>query len=78
WKRGLTPGISSPEIDRQFETAKAAGAFGGKVTGAGGGGFLLLVHPPERSRQIAAALSPLPRLPVRITPEGSRILGVHR
>ncbi|MGI0155715.1 MAG: GHMP kinase, partial [Thermoplasmata archaeon] len=42
WKRGLTPGISSPEIDRQFETAKAAGAFGGKVTGAGGGGFLLL------------------------------------
>lgn len=77
-KRGLSAGISSVEIDQHFSAAKAAGAFGGKVTGAGGGGFLLLVHPPERSRQIAAALSPMTRLPVRITSEGSRILGIHR
>ena len=77
-KRGLSPGISNTEIDRQFAQAKGAGAYGGKVTGAGGGGFLLLVHPPERSRQIAAALSPMQRLPVRITSEGSRILGIHR
>jgi D-glycero-alpha-D-manno-heptose-7-phosphate kinase len=77
-KRGLSAGISNPEIDRQFSAAKAAGAFGGKVTGAGGGGFLLLVHPAERSRKIADALSPMARLPVRITPEGSRILGIHR
>jgi D-glycero-alpha-D-manno-heptose-7-phosphate kinase len=77
-KRGLSAGISNPQIDGWFAAAKAAGAFGGKVTGAGGGGFLLLVHPPERSRQIAAALSPMTRLPVRITSEGSRILGVHR
>jgi D-glycero-alpha-D-manno-heptose-7-phosphate kinase len=77
-KRGLASGISNPGIDRKLEAAKAAGAFGGKVTGAGGGGFLLLVHPPERSRQISDALSPLARLPVRVTPEGSRILGVHR
>ncbi len=77
-KRGLSAGISNPDIDRAFAAAKAAGAFGGKVTGAGGGGFLLLVHPPERSRQIAAALSPMAPLPVRITPEGSRILGIHR
>jgi D-glycero-alpha-D-manno-heptose-7-phosphate kinase len=77
-KRGLASGITNPEIDGWFEAAKGAGAFGGKVTGAGGGGFLLLVHPPERSRQIASALSPMTRLPVRITPEGSRILGIHR
>ena len=77
-KRGLSAAISTSEIDRHFAAAKAAGAFGGKVTGAGGGGFLLLVHPPERSRQIAAALSPMPRLSVRITSEGSRILGIHR
>jgi D-glycero-alpha-D-manno-heptose-7-phosphate kinase len=77
-KRGLSPGISNPEIDRQFAAAKAAGAYGGKVTGAGGGGFLLLVHPPERSREIAAVLSSMQRLPVRITPEGSRIQGIHR
>jgi D-glycero-alpha-D-manno-heptose-7-phosphate kinase len=77
-KRGLSAAISNPEIDRLFAAAKAAGAYGGKITGAGGGGFLLLVHPPEHSHQIAAALSPLHRLPVRITPEGSRILGIHR
>jgi len=77
-KRQLTSGISSSEIDREYTLAKAAGAFGGKITGAGGGGFLLLLHPPERSRQIAEALSPMTRLPVRITPEGSRILFVGR
>ncbi len=77
-KRQLTHGISSPEIDELYERAKAAGAYGGKITGAGGGGFLLLLHPPARSHQIAAALSPMERLTVRITPEGSRILFVGR
>jgi D-glycero-alpha-D-manno-heptose-7-phosphate kinase len=77
-KRGLSSGISNDAIDRQYAAAKAAGAWGGKITGAGGGGFMLLVHPPERSRQIADALSPMERLPVRITPEGSRILFVGR
>ncbi|HTS33299.1 MAG TPA: GHMP kinase [Thermoplasmata archaeon] len=77
-KRQLAEGISNPEIDRLYARAKGAGAFGGKITGAGGGGFLLLLHPPARSHQIAAALSPMRRLPVRITPEGSRILFVGR
>ena len=77
-KRRLSDGISNETIDRQYAAAKAAGAYGGKITGAGGGGFLLLLHPPERSRQIAEALSPMTRLPVRITPEGSRILFVGR
>ncbi|HYA54657.1 MAG TPA: GHMP kinase [Thermoplasmata archaeon] len=77
-KRGLTKGISNETIDQQYAAAKAAGAYGGKITGAGGGGFLLLLHPPERSRQIAEALSPMTRLPIRIVPEGSRILFVGR
>jgi len=77
-KRNLSSGITNAAIDGQYARAKAAGAFGGKITGAGGGGFLLLVHPPERSRQIADALSPMQRLPVRISPEGSRILFVGR
>lgn len=77
-KRGLTEGISTGTIDDQYARAKAAGAWGGKITGAGGGGFLLLLHPPERSRQIADALSPMERFPVRVTPEGSRILFVGR
>ncbi|MGA7476955.1 MAG: GHMP kinase [Thermoplasmata archaeon] len=77
-KRGLASGISNDVIDAQYAAAKANGAYGGKVTGAGGGGFLLLLHPPERSHQIAAALSPMTRIPIRITPEGSRILFVGR
>ncbi len=77
-KRGLTDGITSSTIDEHYAKAKAAGAWGGKITGAGGGGFLLVVHPPERSHQIAAALSPMERLPVRIQSEGSRILFVGR
>jgi len=77
-KRGLTHGISNDAIDAQYAAARAAGAWGGKITGAGGGGFLLVVHPPERSHQIAQALAPMERLPVRITPEGSRILFVGR
>ena len=77
-KRGLSTGVSTDEIDARYAAAKGAGAWGGKITGAGGGGFLLLVHPPERSHQIAQALAPLERLPVRITPEGSRILFVGR
>jgi D-glycero-alpha-D-manno-heptose-7-phosphate kinase len=77
-KRGLADGITTAAIDAQYAAAKAAGAYGGKITGAGGGGFLLLLHPPESSHQIAAALSPMQRLPVRITPEGSRILFVGR
>ena len=77
-KRGLSNGISNAEIDRWYLAARAAGAWGGKITGAGGGGFFVVLHPPERSRQIAEALSPMPRLPVRITAEGSRILFVGR
>lgn len=77
-KRGLTDGITSSAIDELYDQAKAAGAYGGKIAGAGGGGFLLLVHPPDRTRQIEAALSPRPRTPVRISAEGSRILFVGR
>jgi D-glycero-alpha-D-manno-heptose-7-phosphate kinase len=77
-KRGLAEGVTTSAIDGQYAAARAAGAYGGKITGAGGGGFLLLLHPPERSHQIAAALSPMQRLAVRITPEGSRILFVGR
>jgi D-glycero-alpha-D-manno-heptose-7-phosphate kinase len=77
-KRGLASGVSNDAIDAAYAKAKAAGAYGGKITGAGGGGFLLVVHPPERSAQVAQALSPWMRVPVRISPEGSRILVVRR
>jgi D-glycero-alpha-D-manno-heptose-7-phosphate kinase len=77
-KRQLASGISTSAIDDAYARAKAAGAWGGKVTGAGGGGFFLVVHPPSRSAQIESALSPMRRLGIRVTPEGSRILFVGR
>ena len=77
-KRRLSSGISSGPIAEAYRRAKEAGAFGGKITGAGGGGFLVLLHPPERTAQIANALSPMTRLPVRIQAEGSRILFVGK
>ncbi|HKS59416.1 MAG TPA: GHMP kinase [Thermoplasmata archaeon] len=77
-KRSLSAGVSTDAIDTAYARAKAAGAWGGKITGAGGGGFLFLFHDPEQSAQVAAAVSPMVRVPVRIVPEGSRILFVGR
>ena len=76
-KRSLSSGISNPTVDAQYEAAKAAGAYGGKVTGAGGGGFLLFVHPPERRAEIASALPGLQYVPVGFSPEGSQIVAVR-
>jgi D-glycero-alpha-D-manno-heptose-7-phosphate kinase len=76
-KRTLSSGITTPEIDGAYDRAKAAGAYGGKITGAGGGGFLLVVHPPGRSQEIARALPEMKHVPVRITPDGSQIVTVR-
>lgn len=72
-KRSLAQGVSSSAIDAAYDRARAAGAYGGKISGAGGGGFMLLVHPPERSDEIATALSPWRRMPIKVSTEGSRI-----
>ncbi len=77
-KRELSPGITNPEIDRAYAQAKAAGAYGGKITGAGGGGFLLVLHSPGQRHQIETALSPMKRLPVRVSAEGSQVVVVRR
>jgi D-glycero-alpha-D-manno-heptose-7-phosphate kinase len=71
-----TPGGSGGPDD-WYAQALEAGALGGTVLGAGEGAFLLLFHPPERSAQVAKALMRLERMPVRISPEGSRVLTVH-
>ena len=51
-----------------------AGAIGGKITGAGGGGFLLLYAHPERQEAVRSALSTLQELPFRLEPGGSKVI----
>lgn len=56
-KRALSKSISSGEIDAWYLAAREAGALGGKITGAGGGGFMLLYVPPERQDAVRAVMS---------------------
>jgi D-glycero-alpha-D-manno-heptose-7-phosphate kinase len=53
----LAPGVTTPQIDGLLEAARAAGALGGKVCGAGGGGCLFCLVPPERKESVGAALT---------------------
>lgn len=55
-KKRLASSVTNPTIDRWYRIARDAGAVGGKVTGAGGGGFLLLYCPPERQAEVARVL----------------------
>ncbi len=73
-KRRLAPGVTTPQIDALYARARAAGAWGGRLTGAGGAGFLFLMAPPERHGEIAGALGRPPRLPFGICDSGSRLV----
>jgi D-glycero-alpha-D-manno-heptose-7-phosphate kinase len=76
-KREVHTGVSSPEIDECYAAAKKAGALGGKLLGAGGGGFLTFFAPPEAHPAIEKALD-LRRLPVGFERSGSRVLLYHK
>ena len=52
----MSPRISTPEIDKMYDTAIKAGALGGKVTGAGGGGYMLIYCEYDKRHRVAAAL----------------------
>ena len=73
-KQSLATGISNPRINYWYERARRYGAIGGKVLGAGGGGFLLLYAPVEKHEQIKASLPELQYAPFRFEPQGSKIL----
>jgi D-glycero-alpha-D-manno-heptose-7-phosphate kinase len=76
-KRGLAPGISNHRIDDWYSRARAAGAIGGKLVGAGGGGFLLLFAAPRDHARIREALPELRPVPIHLEPFGSRIIYVE-
>jgi len=75
-KKSLAQGISDDHIDKLYDKALAAGAVGGKITGAGGGGFLLLFVPPDSHLSVRNALSNLKELDFKLEPQGSKIIYV--
>ncbi len=74
YKRSLSPFVSTPKIDEIYEEALKAGAIGGKLLGAGGGGFLLLFAKPDSHESIRAALKHLVHVPFRFDSSGSKIV----
>ena len=76
-KRRLASGITRPCIDEWYETARAHGAIGGKILGAGGGGFLLLYAPVNHHREICQALPELRPIPFRFEPQGSKLIYIE-
>jgi D-glycero-alpha-D-manno-heptose-7-phosphate kinase len=78
-KRKLAEGVSNDEVDAAVSRVLDAGATGAKLTGAGGGGFLLVICPPEHQRAARESLTGMRELPVQLDRLGSRIaLNVHR
>jgi D-glycero-alpha-D-manno-heptose-7-phosphate kinase len=73
-KRQLASGVSNGQIDAAVARAVDAGASGAKLTGAGGGGFLLVICPPERQRAVRESLPELREFPVGLDHLGSRVV----
>ena len=73
-KKSLAAGINNGKLGEIYQTARKAGALGGKITGAGGGGFLLLYCTPDKKEKVRSALSHLKELPFHLEPNGSRVV----
>lgn len=73
-KQALSPQVSSAPIDRMYQLARENGALGGKLLGAGGGGFMLLFVPPERQVLLRQALADYAEVTFRINAPGSYIV----
>ncbi len=75
-KKGLESTISNPSIDGWYGTALEAGALGGKLLGAGGGGFLLFFCEPHFQGRLKSALAELRHVPFGFEPQGSKVIYV--
>ena len=73
-KQSLADGISNEILNGYYSKAMKAGALGGKILGAGGGGFILLYCPPKRRTKVIEALSDLKLTPFSFEPQGSKII----
>lgn len=73
-KQTLAAGISNPAIEEMYQKAIHAGALAGKIAGAGGGGFLLLIVPRERQNAVFEALKTYRELPFIVEESGSKVI----
>jgi len=73
-KRKLSSLVSNEKIDKLYKIARDSGAVGGKLLGAGGGGFMLLFVEQDKQNKVSSALSGLVQIPVTFEKEGSRII----
>lgn len=74
WKKQMAGRISTPGIDALYEQALDAGATGGKIAGAGGGGFLLLYCPPDRQSAVRDALAGMKELAFSLERDGTKVI----
>lgn len=77
-KKRLAGTISNGQLNDLYDAARNAGAIGGKISGAGGGGFFLLYVPYERQDKVRAALKNLQELPFRLESDGTKIIFNYR
>lgn len=77
-KKSLAGSITNGAIDDLYELARRCGATGGKITGAGGGGFLLLYVPYEKQSAVRNALCGLRELPFRLESDGTKVIFNYR
>lgn len=73
-KKKFAGGVSNPMIDDMYEKARAGGAIGGKILGAGGGGFMLLYVPKDKQSAVRETMAEYREVPFEIDPQGSRII----
>lgn len=73
-KRSLADGVSTPQVDEIYDAARSAGALGGKLLGAGGGGFMLFFAKPEDHQRIRDRLKNLVEVTVNIGSAGSKVV----
>jgi D-glycero-alpha-D-manno-heptose-7-phosphate kinase len=74
YKKSLSDKVSNPEIDQIYNTARDNGAIGGKILGAGGGGFILLFVEPEKQEKVKSSLSSLTYVPFKFENSGSKVV----
>lgn len=76
-KKQFASGVSNGEIDEMYDKAKSAGALGGKILGAGGGGFMLLYVPDDKQNTVRAALNGYSEVDFDFEADGSRIIFIE-